>query len=118
MTPYRNNGNLNDRQILFNTRLSSRRVIIENAFGLLKEKFRQIHYCRLRGIPTLCHFVRACFVLHNLATDPNTQFDDNDNVIEEQADDPPPTQLLGEDDDMLETGINLRDIICETLNDA
>lgn len=40
--------------------------MIEHSFGILKLRFRQLYYCKLRGTKALCHFIRACFVLHNL----------------------------------------------------
>lgn len=46
-------------------KLSSGRVAIEHSFGILKQRFRQLYYCKLRGAKKLCHFIRACCVLHN-----------------------------------------------------
>ncbi|KAK9743659.1 DDE superfamily endonuclease [Popillia japonica] len=42
LTPYRDYGNLNNREQNFNKKLSGTRVLIENAFGLLKSRFRQL----------------------------------------------------------------------------
>ncbi len=67
LPPYKDNGHLTVAQKHFNYKLSSSRVMIEHAFGILKQRFRQLYYCRLKGNRTLCHFIRACFVLHNLA---------------------------------------------------
>lgn len=66
LTPYRDNGHLTARQKNFNRKLSSCRVYIEHTFGLLKQRFRQLYYCKLRGLKYLCHFIRATCVLHNL----------------------------------------------------
>lgn len=67
LTPYRDNGHLTAAQANYNVTPSSCRVIIENSFGILKQRFRQLYYCKLKGIKKLCHFIRACCVLHNLA---------------------------------------------------
>lgn len=44
MVPYRNNGHLTRAQRHFNNKLSSCRVVIENAFDCLKQRFRQYHF--------------------------------------------------------------------------
>ncbi|KAB0795809.1 hypothetical protein PPYR_01871 [Photinus pyralis] len=67
IVPYRDNGHLTQSQKYFNKRLSQIRVQIEHTFGLLKQRFRQLYYCKLKNIEILCHFIRACCVLHNLA---------------------------------------------------
>lgn len=56
--------------------LSSGRVRIEQTFDMLKQRFRQLCHCKLKGVEKLCQFVSACCVLHNLA-------DGNDFVNEE-----------------------------------
>lgn len=67
ITPFRDNGHLTNAQKHFNVKLSSCRVKIEHAFGILKQRFRQLYYCKLRSIEVMCHFIRACCVLHNLS---------------------------------------------------
>lgn len=67
LTPYRDRGNLTARQQNYNLKLSKNRYVIEHCFGLLKQKFRQLYHLKLRGIPHIVHFIRACCVLHNLA---------------------------------------------------
>ncbi|KAJ8306806.1 hypothetical protein KUTeg_014890 [Tegillarca granosa] len=42
MTPYKNNGHLINEERLYNTELSKRRIIIEDAFGVLKRRFRRL----------------------------------------------------------------------------
>lgn len=66
LTPYRDNGRMTREQKKFNMVFSSGRVIVEHSFGNLKNKFRQLRYCKLRGVDKICHFVRACVVLHNM----------------------------------------------------
>jgi hypothetical protein len=42
MTPYRDFGLLTVRQSNYNYRLFASRVMIQNAFGILKQRFRQL----------------------------------------------------------------------------
>lgn len=67
LTPYRDNGNLNDMERNYNYILSHSRICIEHTFGILKQKCRQLYHLKLRNITTICHFVRTCCVLHNLS---------------------------------------------------
>lgn len=73
LTPYKARGVLNQTQINYNTKLSKSRIKIEHAFGLLKQKFRQLYHLKLRNIVLITHFIRACCVLHNMSL--NDQFE-------------------------------------------
>lgn len=42
MVPFKDNGHLTEREINFNYRLSSARMIVERSLGLLKGRFRSI----------------------------------------------------------------------------
>ncbi|XP_049520504.1 uncharacterized protein LOC125944222 [Dermacentor silvarum] len=44
LTPYKDFGAMTDAQIVYNHLYSSTRVLIENAFGRLKQRFRQLRY--------------------------------------------------------------------------
>lgn len=68
LTPYKDRGNLTRRQQNFNNKLSHNRYVIEHCFGLLKQKFRQLYHLKLRSVTDMVHFIRACCVLHNLAS--------------------------------------------------
>lgn len=65
--PYRDNGHLTRAQRQFNYKLSSCRVVVENAFGCLKQRFRQLYHFKLRDIVRMVQMIHACCVLHNLA---------------------------------------------------
>lgn len=67
MVPYRDTGHLTQAQRHFNQKLSSCRIIIENAFGCLKQRFRQLYHFKLRDIVRMVQVIHACCVLHNLA---------------------------------------------------
>ncbi|XP_064462599.1 putative nuclease HARBI1 [Ornithodoros turicata] len=47
---------------------SRQRVIIENTFGLLKQRFRRLYDVDLDTIRKSCLFMLACCVLHNLCS--------------------------------------------------
>ncbi|XP_037952257.1 putative nuclease HARBI1 [Teleopsis dalmanni] len=66
ITPYIDNEQLGARQKKFNDKLNASRIIIEHAFTMLKRRFPQLYFCKLKGVEKVCHFVRACVVLHNL----------------------------------------------------
>ncbi|XP_024875155.1 putative nuclease HARBI1 isoform X1 [Temnothorax curvispinosus] len=74
IVPYKDNGHLTRRQRTFNQKLSSSRVIIENAFGCLKQRFRQLYHFKLRDIVRMVHVIHACCVLHNIANAQDLQF--------------------------------------------
>lgn len=65
---FKDNYNLSQRQWLFNQKLTKTRYIIENCFGILKQKFLQLCHCKLRIIPDV-NFIWAYCILHNLAID-------------------------------------------------
>lgn len=67
LTPFRKRGQLTQAQLNYNLVLSRNRYIIENCFGILKQKFRQFYHLKMRKISDMLHFFRACCVLHNLA---------------------------------------------------
>uniref|UniRef100_A0A6P7HA58 Nuclease HARBI1 n=1 Tax=Diabrotica virgifera virgifera TaxID=50390 RepID=A0A6P7HA58_DIAVI len=67
LTPYKDNGHLTAAEKRYNRKLSIGRVKIEHTFGVLKQRFRQLYHCKLKGIKEICHFVRAVCVLHNMA---------------------------------------------------
>lgn len=66
IVPYRDNGHLTRTQRVFNQKLSSCRVIIENAFGCLKQRFRQLYHFKLRDIVRMVRVIHACCILHNM----------------------------------------------------
>lgn len=67
IVPYKDNGHLTRSQRIFNQKLSSCRVKIENAFANLKQRFRQLYHFKLRDIPRMVRVIHACCVLHNMA---------------------------------------------------
>ncbi|XP_049512731.1 putative nuclease HARBI1 [Dermacentor silvarum] len=66
LTPYRDYGKLTSQQKSFNARFSATRVRIENAFGDLKARFRQLLHLDFFVVDKINVFVISCCVLHNL----------------------------------------------------
>ncbi|KAH7994258.1 hypothetical protein HPB51_026444 [Rhipicephalus microplus] len=66
ITPFRNYGHLDARQRAFNYHFSATRVKIENAFGDLKARFRQLLHLDFLFVDKMNKFIIACCVLHNM----------------------------------------------------
>lgn len=76
MVPFRDNGHLTARQKNFNFCLSSTRMAIEKAFGLLKTRFRILLDCLpLTNINKIPEFIIACCVMHNICILQNDDID-------------------------------------------
>lgn len=70
ITPYRDYGNLTVTEKQFNKNHSKTRVVIENTFGLLKGRFRQLlKYLDFALTEKDANFVLACCVLHNMCSE-------------------------------------------------
>ncbi|KAL1487935.1 hypothetical protein ABEB36_015318 [Hypothenemus hampei] len=76
LTPFKDRGNLTDRQVNYNLQLSKNRYVIEHCFGIIKQKFRQLYHVKLRKIEYIVHLIRAACVLHNLALEDGFTEDD------------------------------------------
>ena len=76
ITPYRDYGNLTEEQRNFNYKFSVCRVKIENAFGLLKARFRQLIRLDFNTVQRSCKFIIACCTLHNLCIYNEDNLDD------------------------------------------
>ncbi|CAN8004628.1 unnamed protein product, partial [Ixodes hexagonus] len=56
-------------EAVFNTKMSGTRVLIENAFADLKNRFRHLKQLEFWGVDFTTQFIIACYVLHNLCID-------------------------------------------------
>lgn len=65
MTPYRDSGQQSILELLFNKRLSRGRSVIENAFGILKQSFRELLHITDLHIAFLPDVVVCCCLLYN-----------------------------------------------------
>lgn len=116
IVPYKDNGRLTRAQRNFNQKLSSCRVVVENAFGCLKQRFRQLYHIKLRNMIRIVQVIHACCVLHNIANENDLRLFD-----EPIADDYPDDEArnigiydIEEIEDNNE-GRHLRDEICRQL---
>jgi hypothetical protein len=66
MTPYRDSGQRSILERLFNRRLSRGRSVIENAFGILKQTFRELLHITDLHVAFLPDVVVCCCLLHNI----------------------------------------------------
>ncbi|XP_046749939.1 putative nuclease HARBI1 [Diprion similis] len=83
MTPIRDYGNLTDKQREYNRRFCATRVLIENAFGLLKQRFRQLIRTDMWGVSKTLKFILSCCVLHNLCIERNDFLDGIERYVAE-----------------------------------
>lgn len=74
IVPYKDYGNLSEKQKMFNKKFCAARVKIENTFGLLKGRFRQLIEIDMHSVDKISKFIISCCVLHNLCIDNNDDF--------------------------------------------
>lgn len=65
MTPYRDNGHLNQRDRNYNFIHSNTRIVIENTFALLKGRWRILDFVNVNSIEKTVKIITACCILHN-----------------------------------------------------
>lgn len=94
ISPFRDTGFLTRDQRAFNYRLSATRVIVENAFGLLKGRFRRLGHFENFSIKFIVKIIMAACVLHNICITEDdiedcdfeqTEPDDHDVIEDEEA---------------------------------
>lgn len=66
ITGYKENRILTLRQRNFNIKLSEVRVLIENAFGLLKGRFRRLKFMETVRLDLICLLIVTACILHNI----------------------------------------------------
>jgi hypothetical protein len=66
LKPFPQNEDLSDQRKNFNYRLSGARIVVENAFGRLKARWRRLMKKNDMHIRNVQHVIAACCVLHNL----------------------------------------------------
>jgi len=63
--PFRHVARLPENRRNYNRRLSSARVVVERAFGLLKAKWRRLFFLTAYNRMYAVQSIQACVVLHN-----------------------------------------------------
>ena len=86
MCPYRDNGHLTTRQKNFNAVLSATRVVIEQAFGLLKGRFRRLKFLDMLDLKLASKVVATACVLHNLCINNNDETEPDTDIAAGNAD--------------------------------
>lgn len=76
LTPFEDNGCLNEKQKNFNMKLSLNQFVVEQCFTMLRQKFRQLNYLKLKNMDDIVHLIRACCVLHNLTLEDEFDFEE------------------------------------------
>ncbi|XP_020299308.1 putative nuclease HARBI1 [Pseudomyrmex gracilis] len=84
MTPFRDTGHLSKEQLLYNTKLSCIRSIIERTFGFLKGKFRRLRYLDINDFELGQKMIGAACVLHNFMIDKEELNIEEDRDIENE----------------------------------
>ena len=80
--PFPNNLNLSQEQKKFNRFLSSARVVVERAFGILKARWRCLLNCLDHNIENLSDVIISSCVLRNICQMKGDSYIDNDDVLE------------------------------------
>ncbi|XP_069687230.1 uncharacterized protein [Periplaneta americana] len=65
LSPYKDNGHLTQKQKRFNYRLSCIRVIVEQAIGLLKNRFRRLKCLDMSKVDAMGKVIYVACILHN-----------------------------------------------------
>ena len=112
LKPFPNNLNLSQEQKKFNTFLSSARVAVERAFGILKARRRYLLNCLDHRMENLSNVIISCCVLHNICQMKGDSYINNDNVLEHTLQRERERRTQGREEHEFHTSTNtLRDIL-------
>ena len=92
LKPFSGNSSLSPEQKCFNYRLSRARIVVENAFGRLKARWRRLMKRNMHTahIPTV---ISACCILHNMCEIHGESFNDSWLLNESEFEQPTPASL-------------------------
>lgn len=80
LTPFKESDDMTSQQRIFNEKQFNTKIITENAFSLLRKRFRQLTQLDCFTVMQMSKIVLGCCVLHNLCIDQNDMWlDDEDN---------------------------------------
>ena len=66
MKPFAHNMVLSFAQRNFNYHVSRARIVVENAFGRLKARWRRLQKQNDMAVTNVLHAIHACCILHNI----------------------------------------------------
>lgn len=69
MKPFKQTANLTEEQVNYNESLSQARVVIEQAYGILKVRWRNLLKPMEEHTSTMSVTIMACCVVHNICID-------------------------------------------------
>lgn len=75
MVPFKDYGHLTRQQKVFNKKLSSSRVVIEQAFARLKGTWRRLKFLQIHNLRYLKYIVISACILHNICISENNAAD-------------------------------------------
>jgi hypothetical protein len=75
MVPFKDNGHLTESQKRYNKVLSKTRILIEQAFGHLKNAFRCLQFLNRIKIENLKYVIMSACILHNIRVARNIPFE-------------------------------------------
>ncbi|XP_067017848.1 uncharacterized protein [Acropora muricata] len=101
-------GTRDPGEIRFNKELSSARVLVESAFGILKSLWRILDVIEERNIAAVSKIIVACAVLHNFSILAGDEWDKDD--FNDDDDNGP-----NNNDDVLRDGDDIRDLFKNNL---
>ena len=88
LTPYRDNGHLNEQEKRYNRYLSSCRVVVERSFAVLKGRFRRLQCLDTCFVETAVEVITVCCIIHNICMLNNEEIEEfidyNDDRIFQQ----------------------------------
>lgn len=96
VVPYTNNGKLTETETNFNRFHSTNRIVVDQAFAYLKNRFRRLnHFTESLKISILVRVTSCACILHNFCLSKNDHFDvslssetDDDDTIDDTSDEP------------------------------
>ena len=101
-------GTRDPGEIRFNKELSSARVVVECAFGILKSRWRILDAIKERNIAAVSKIIVPCAVLHNFCILAGDEWDEDDFNVD---DDTGPNN----NDDVLRDGDDIRELLKNNL---
>ncbi|XP_066582413.1 putative nuclease HARBI1 [Prorops nasuta] len=112
LTPYKDNGHLNEIQINYNRKFCSTRMIIERTFGLLKGRFRKLNYIYMFNTDMIPSVILACCILHNICIENDDDPFESIEVNEDDEED----MYYNNNNDIFVDGEEKRELLATLLN--